>query len=200
MDASAGVWGGFFSIRRIFEELEEEMKLEIFDVSVKKNPQITLINPPKWSRAFVGLLHVMVAGRLIIKVIIQFLWPADGKRAEHRRPSYEGRPRQTSPDPPIRSQELFRGSWFLLWKCISGRAEWNGFCWFLGVIGWDGRLAANSSLPVLHRGSCILAPGFFIGLLLIILLAKRHNISFGKMSMSGYFLSLLLLIICMHIF
>lgn len=103
-----------------------------------------------------------------------------------------------NPDPPIRSQELFCGSWFLLWKCISGRAEGNGFCWFLGVIRWDGRLTANSLLPILHRGSCILASGFVIGLFLIILLGKWHKVSFGKLSMLGYFLSLLSLIMYAH--
>lgn len=36
MDFSAGVYFLFFPIRSFFVELEEEMKLEIFDVSVKK--------------------------------------------------------------------------------------------------------------------------------------------------------------------
>lgn len=65
---------------------------------------------------------------------------------------------------------------------LAAGAEGNGFCWFLGVIRWDGRLAANSLLAILHRGSCILASGCIIGLSIIILLWKSYNISFGKIS------------------
>lgn len=42
-----------------FVELEQEMKLEIFDVSLKKDPQITLINPPKMKQNGRGVVSML---------------------------------------------------------------------------------------------------------------------------------------------